>query len=30
MWVTSMYQMFIMSRSGKVYGNAWEADLPKD
>jgi hypothetical protein len=27
MWVTSMYQMFILSRNGKVYGNAWEADL---
>ena len=27
MWFTSMYQMLIMSRSGKVYGNAWEADL---
>lgn len=27
MWLTSMYQMFIMSRSGQVYGNAWEADL---
>jgi len=27
MWVTSMYQMFIMSRNGKVYGNAWEQDL---
>jgi hypothetical protein len=30
MWVTSMYQMFIMSRSGKMYGNAWEADLKTD
>ncbi|MDR0481221.1 MAG: elongation factor-1 alpha [Gallionellaceae bacterium] len=29
MWFTSMYQMLIMSRSGKVYGNAWEADLKK-
>ncbi|MEQ1487661.1 MAG: elongation factor-1 alpha [Methylotenera sp.] len=27
MWVTSMYQMFVLSRNGKVYGNAWEADL---
>ena len=27
MWLTSMYQMFILSRNGKVYGNAWEADL---
>jgi hypothetical protein len=27
MWFTSMYQMLIMSRSGKVYGNAWESDL---
>jgi hypothetical protein len=27
MWFTSMYQMWIMSRNGKVYGNAWEADL---
>jgi uncharacterized membrane protein len=27
MWVTSMYQMFILSRNGKVYGNAWEQDL---
>lgn len=27
MWVTSMYQMLIMSRNGKVYGNAWEAGL---
>jgi hypothetical protein len=30
MWFTSMYQMFIMSRNGKVYGNAWEADLKLD
>lgn len=27
MWITSMYQMFILSRNGQVYGNAWEADL---
>ena len=27
MWFTSMYQMLILSRNGKVYGNAWEADL---
>ena len=27
MWVTSMYQMFWLSRNGKVYGNAWEQDL---
>ncbi len=27
MWFTSMYQMLIMSRNGKTYGNAWEADL---
>jgi hypothetical protein len=27
MWFTSMYQMFILSRNGKVYGNAWEQDL---
>ena len=26
MWCTSMYQMLIMSRNGKVYGNAWELD----
>jgi len=26
MWFVSMYQMTIMSRSGKVYGNVWEAD----
>jgi hypothetical protein len=30
MWFTSMYQMFILSRNGKVYGNAWEADLTLD
>jgi len=24
MWFTSMYQMLILSRNGKVYGNAWE------
>lgn len=29
MWVTSMYQMHILSRNGKVYGNAWEQDLPQ-
>lgn len=29
MWFTSMYQMFILSRNGKVYGNAWAADLKK-
>lgn len=27
MWFTSMYQMLIMSRDGKIYGNAWEHDL---
>ncbi len=27
MWCVSMYQMFILSRNGKVYGNAWEQDL---
>lgn len=27
MWLTSMYQMFVLSRNGKIYGNAWEADL---
>lgn len=27
MWFVSMYQMFILSRNGKVYGNAWEQDL---
>lgn len=27
MWITSMYQMFILSRNGKTYGNAWEKDL---
>jgi len=27
MWCMSMYQMFILSRNGKVYGNAWEQDL---
>ena len=27
MWFTSMYQMCVLSRNGKVYGNAWEQDL---
>ncbi len=27
MWFISMYQMFILSRNGEIYGNAWEADL---
>jgi len=27
MWFISMYQMYILSRNGKVYGNAWEQDL---
>ena len=27
MWVVSMYEMFILSRNGKIYGNAWEADM---
>ncbi len=27
MWCVSMYQMFILSRDGKIYGNAWEQDL---
>jgi hypothetical protein len=27
MWFISMYQMLILSRNGKIYGNAWEADL---
>jgi hypothetical protein len=26
MWFTSMYQMLVLSRNGKNYGNAWEAD----
>lgn len=26
MWITSMYQMLVLSRNGKVYGNAWAAD----
>lgn len=26
MWFTSMYQMLVLSRNGKAYGNAWEAD----
>ena len=30
MWVTSMYQMFVLSRNGKVYGNAWAADQCSD
>lgn len=30
MWFTCMYQMLIMSRNGKVYGNAWEADIRLD
>lgn len=29
MWITSLYQMLILSRNQKVYGNAWEADLRK-
>lgn len=29
MWLTSMYQMLILSRNGKIYGNAWEADLKR-
>lgn len=27
MWVTSMYQMFFLSRNDKIYGNTWEQDL---
>lgn len=27
MWFTSMYQMFILPKNGKVYGNAWAKDL---
>ncbi len=27
MWVVSMYQMLVMSRHAKVYGNAWAQDL---
>ena len=27
MWFISMYQMLILSRNGKIYGNAWESDL---
>ena len=27
MWFVSMYEMFILSRNGKVYGNAWENDM---
>ena len=27
MWCVSMYEMFVLSRTGKVYGNAWEADM---
>jgi len=27
MWFICMYQMLILSRNGKIYGNAWEADL---
>jgi len=27
MWVTCMYQMLILARNGKFYGNAWEQDL---
>ena len=27
MWAVSMYEMWILSRTGKVYGNAWEADM---
>lgn len=26
MWCISMYQILILSRNGKIYGNAWEAD----
>lgn len=26
MWFASMYQMLILSRNGKNYGNSWEAD----
>jgi len=27
MWFISIYQIFILSRNGKIYGNAWAADL---
>jgi hypothetical protein len=27
MWITSMYQMVVLSRNGKIYGNAWEAGI---
>jgi hypothetical protein len=27
MWFVSIYEMLILSRTGKVYGNAWENDM---
>lgn len=27
MWIVCMYEMLILSRNGKVYGNAWENDM---
>lgn len=27
MWIICMYQMLILSRNKKLYGNAWQADL---
>jgi hypothetical protein len=27
MWFVSMYEMWILSRNGKIYGNAWESDM---
>ena len=27
MWCVSMYEMLVLSRNGKIYGNAWEADM---
>lgn len=27
MWFVSMYEMLVLSRTGKVYGNAWENDM---
>jgi hypothetical protein len=28
--IISMYQMLILSRNGKIYGNAWESDLKQE
>jgi hypothetical protein len=27
MWLLSMYQMWVQSRNGQIYGNAWEQEL---